>query len=91
VESTRVKGKPVQKTILNSGNIEDWPPERVADLIARLTRFFNAPPKKGCPGKPEKIRAMVDRTLRKRGISVWFTYTVAPDGQLTFQVDDAAI
>jgi len=40
VESTRVKGKPVQKTILNFGNIEDWPPERVADLIARLTRFF---------------------------------------------------
>jgi len=34
---------------------------------------------------------MVDRTLRKRSISVWFTYTVAPDGQLTFQVDDAAL
>ena len=47
VESTRVKGKPVQKTILNFGNIEDWPPERVADLIARLTRFFELSPGTG--------------------------------------------
>jgi hypothetical protein len=37
----------LQKTILNFGNIEDWPPERVADLIARLTRFFELSPGPG--------------------------------------------
>ena len=58
---------------------------------AYLQSVADAPPKRGRPQKQEKNRAMVDRTLRKQGISVWFTYTVAPDGQFTFQVDDAAL
>jgi len=58
---------------------------------AYLQSVADAPPKKGRPRKPEKIRTMVDRTLRKRGISGWFTYTVTPDGRLAFQENDAAL
>lgn len=44
VESTRVHGKPVQKTLLNFGNIEDWPEEKVYELIDKLSRFYGLCP-----------------------------------------------
>ena len=62
VESTRVKGKPVQKTILNFGDIEDWPPERVADLISRLTYFFELSPGPG----PEDLSVQEAREFGAR-------------------------
>jgi len=40
VDSIRVKGKPVQKTLLNFGNIEGWPAEKIVAFIDRLTRFY---------------------------------------------------
>jgi len=40
VDSIRVKGKPVQKTLLNFGNIDDWPEEKIKELIEKLTRFY---------------------------------------------------
>jgi len=40
VDSVRVKGKPVQKTLLNFGNINDWPEEKIKELIDRLDRFY---------------------------------------------------
>ena len=40
VDSIRIKGKPVQKTLLNFGNIDDWPEKKIQELIERLNRFY---------------------------------------------------
>jgi len=40
VESGRAHGKVIQKTLLNFGNIENWPKEKVDEFIVKLTRFF---------------------------------------------------
>ena len=39
VESVRKKGKVVQKTLLNFGNVEQWPNERLKELIWKLDQF----------------------------------------------------
>ena len=39
VETTRHKGKIVQKTLLNFGNIEQWPEEKLNELIFQLNEF----------------------------------------------------
>jgi hypothetical protein len=44
VESTRVRGKPVQKILLNFGNMEDWPEEKISELIDQLSRFYGLSP-----------------------------------------------
>lgn len=46
VDSIRVKGKPVQKTLLNFGNVVNWPEEKIKELMDRLTRFYglSSPP-----------------------------------------------
>jgi hypothetical protein len=41
VESGRAHGKVIQRTLLNFGNIENWPKEKVDEFIAKLTRFFD--------------------------------------------------
>ena len=39
VETTRYKGKIVQKTLLNFGNIEQWPEDKLNELVFRLNEF----------------------------------------------------
>ena len=41
VETTRHKGKIIQKTILNFGNIEQWPEDKLNELIFQLNEFCN--------------------------------------------------
>ncbi len=41
VETTRYKGKIVQKTLLNFGNIEQWPEEKLNELVFQLNEFCN--------------------------------------------------
>ncbi len=41
VETTRYKGKIVQKTLLNFGNIEQWPENKLNELVFRLNEFCN--------------------------------------------------
>jgi transposase len=41
VETNRKKGKVIQKTLLNFGNIEDWPKERFIEFINQLNDFCN--------------------------------------------------
>ncbi len=38
VENVRIKGKVVQKTLVNFGNISHWPKEKVRDLISKLSQ-----------------------------------------------------
>lgn len=38
VENVRVKGKVVQKSLVNFGNISNWPKEKVRDLIFKLSK-----------------------------------------------------
>ena len=40
VESRRIKGKVVQETLVNFGNISHWPKQRVKELIQKLSRFI---------------------------------------------------
>lgn len=44
VETAWNKGKVTQKTLLNFGNIEQWPKEKLAEFISKLTLFCNLPP-----------------------------------------------
>jgi transposase len=39
VESVRENGRPVQKTVLNLGNVDQWPDDRVAKLCCLLKEF----------------------------------------------------
>lgn len=39
VETTRYKGKIVQKTLLNFGNIEQWPEDKLNELVYQLNEF----------------------------------------------------
>lgn len=41
VETARSKGKVVQKTLLNFGNIEQWPPEKLKEFIYKLDQFYS--------------------------------------------------
>ena len=41
VETTRYKGKIVQKTLLNFGNIEQWPEDKLSELVWQLNEFCN--------------------------------------------------
>jgi len=41
VETTRYKGKIVQKTLLNFGNIEQWPEDKLNELVFQLNEFCN--------------------------------------------------
>ena len=47
VETTRTKKKIVQKTLLNFGNIEQWPEEKLNELVFQLNEFcdLNLAPK----------------------------------------------
>lgn len=40
VENVRVKGKVVQKTLANFGNISHWPKEKVMELICKLSKVM---------------------------------------------------
>jgi hypothetical protein len=40
VESVWARGRTVQKTLVNLGNVAGWPPERRQQLLAVLTRFL---------------------------------------------------
>ena len=39
VETVRTKGKVLQKTLLNFGNVDNWPKERLREFIYRLNHF----------------------------------------------------
>ena len=41
VETTRYKGKIVQKTLLNFGNIEQWSEEKLTEFVFHLNEFCN--------------------------------------------------
>ncbi len=41
VETTRTKKKIVQKTLLNFGNVEQWPEEKLNELVFQLNEFCN--------------------------------------------------
>ena len=41
VETTRYKGHIIQKTLLNFGNIEQWPEEKLNELVFQLNEFCN--------------------------------------------------
>jgi len=41
VETTRYKGKIVQKTLLNFGNIEQWSEDKLTELVFRINEFCN--------------------------------------------------
>jgi len=41
VETTRYKEKIVQKTLLNFGNIEQWPEDKLNELVFQLNEFCN--------------------------------------------------
>ena len=41
VETTRYKGKIIQKTLLNFGNIEQWPEDKLTELFFQLNEFCN--------------------------------------------------
>ena len=43
VENVRHNGRPVQRTLLNLGNVTHWPPERRRQLAGVLARFLGAP------------------------------------------------
>lgn len=40
VENVRIKGKVVQKTLVNFGNINHWPKEKVRELVDKLCRVM---------------------------------------------------
>lgn len=44
VENVRVKGKVVQKTLVNFGNISHWPKERVKELYSKLSQVMEIEP-----------------------------------------------
>lgn len=39
VEAARRKGKIIQKTLLNFGNVEQWPQEKLTEFVCRLNEF----------------------------------------------------
>jgi len=41
VETARHKGKIVQKTLLNFGNVEQWPEDKLNELVFQLNEFCN--------------------------------------------------
>ena len=41
VETTRYRGKIIQKTLLNFGNIEQWPEEKLTEFVIQLNEFCN--------------------------------------------------
>ena len=41
VETTRHKDKIIQKTLLNFGNIEQWPEDKLNELVFQLNEFCN--------------------------------------------------
>ena len=41
VETTRHKDKIIQKTLLNFGNIEQWPEDKLNELVFQLNGFCN--------------------------------------------------
>ncbi len=43
VENVRKNGRPVQKTLVNLGNVAGWPPERLGKLVCILSRFLGRP------------------------------------------------
>lgn len=40
VESVREKGRNVQRTLVNLGNVSQWPAEKIVELVGLLTKFL---------------------------------------------------
>jgi hypothetical protein len=63
VENVRQKGRPVQKTLVNFGNVSHWPDDRIVRLIELLNRFLGRSLPEGEPFDLESVRVESCRQL----------------------------
>lgn len=58
VESVREHGKTKQLTLLNFGNVKNWPPEKLKRFIEKLNEFFHLellPSHRSAPGADDEV------------------------------------
>lgn len=65
VENVRERGRPVQKTLVNLGNVNQWPEERIEHLVGLLNRFLGRSLPEGAlqSGGVENVRFEACRQL----------------------------
>jgi transposase len=65
--------------------------EKLRESMDYLQEIRERPPKQGQPRQPEKITAMVERNLRKRGTHTYFTWGFTECGIFEYHENTAAL